>query len=164
MDYPPDTPRHEWRREWVFDIPSGELVKAADDKVKHHRDRLKYWDEKHQELRDKYIKSVEEAAKDATEKEAKDAADWAELVTSYQEGPGVEFATSSPFSNKLSAGAPRRREIIGDPEIYEELQKALLKVNEHRTAVEEFSRWAKALRREDKTLPVTIRDLEYFGF
>lgn len=156
------------RHEWEFDVPSSELAEKCEAKVTHHKERVKFYDGQHKELREKYIESVRTAAQNATEKEAQDAEHWAVALSALDEG---DFETVHNRSAKFAyAGsstvpAPRRREIMGDPEIYEELQKALSKLNEHRTNVETYTRWRDLLKRDPDghTREVTFNDASFFG-
>lgn len=152
------------RLEWEFDVPSTELVEKCEEKVTHHKDRVKYWDGQHKELREKYIESVRNAAQNATEKEAKDAEQWAAAI-SYMDEDNFNLAGNRISKSSLGAGVPQRREIMGDPETYGELQKALAKLNEHRTEVESYTRWAHLLARDPNqgVRQLTINDAAYFG-
>lgn len=153
--------RTQERDEWTFDIAASELKTKCEEKVEHHKDRVAYWDGQHKELRESYVKSVKDAAQNATEKEAKEAEDWAKAVD-YLETD--QFALAGNRVSKVSMAAPNRREIMGDPEIYQELQQALIKLNDHKNNVEAFSRWSSLLdRKGDEELDVTYDDAVYFG-
>lgn len=146
------------RNTWVFSIQADELLEKSTQKVAHHKDRLKFWEGEQKAIREKYINSVREAAQEATEKEAREAEELA-LQIDYLETPlsGVRMS-----SNALP---PRRKEIMGDAEIYEELQKALGKVNEHKAMVETFSRWELLFQRDPSAkFEMTYSDAMFFGF
>src|SRR5436190_13943929 len=156
-----DPVRTSWRDEWFFEYGAAELKDAAQEKVDHHKKRLEHWEGEHQTLREKYIESVQESAKNATEKEAREAEEWANALMYADESPGgaqVRMASMSGLPQ------PKRKEIMGDPEIYAELQKALGKVQEHKGRVETFSRWVQLFGRDkDNVRRLTYSDAVFFG-
>lgn len=153
-----DPVRNSWRNEWVFEFANTELKDKAQEKVDHHKARLEYWEGQHQELRDKYIASVQESAKNATEKEAREAEEWANAVAYQDDGAQFRVASASGLPQ------PKRKEIMGDPETYMELQKALGKVQEHRGHIETFTRWVGLFgRNSDDVRRLTYSDVVFFG-
>jgi hypothetical protein len=157
-----DPIRHSWRDEWFFEYASTELESAAQKKVDHHRKRLEHWEGEHQSLREKYIASVQESAKNATEKEAREAEDWANalMYADAESAGGAQFRMAS----MSGLPQPKRKEIMGDPEIYAELQKALGKVQEHKGRIETFSRWVQLFKRDkDNVRRLTYSDAVFFG-
>src|SRR4051812_13523202 len=109
-----DPIRNSWRNEWVFEFADTELKDKAQEKVDHHKARLEYWEGQHQQLRDKYIASVQESAKNATEKEAAEAEEWANAVAYQDESAGgAQFRVASSAMSALPQA--RRKEIMGDP-------------------------------------------------
>lgn len=160
-----DPIRTSLRDEWQFTFACSELKEKAEAKVEHHRERLNHWQAEADKLRDLYIKSVQEAAEKATTKEAQNAEQLAALTADWLEAD-IAGTRSGKFaaSNTLRGMQPQRVEIMGDTEIYTELQNALAKVNEHRNQVEGFGRWVKLFGTEnggDRKL--TYSDVVFFG-
>lgn len=159
------------RTEWTFKFTESELRDAAEKKVKHHKGRLENWTEEHTKTKDAYVKSVQDAAKRATEKETQDAEELGKLTDQWLEAEmaGAPQASTLRIAANNAYGGPKRMEIIGDTDLYEDLQKALQKVNEHRRKVEEFTRWVTLLpeRKGDEkqyfTRELTYEDAKYFG-
>lgn len=159
-----DPIRTSWRDEWFFEYSSTELKDAAQEKVDHHKKRLEHWEGEHQSLREKYIESVQESAKNATQKEAREAEEWANalMYADAESAGGAQFRVASASMSNLPQ--PKRKEIMGDPEIYAELQKALGKVQEHKGRVETFSRWVQLFKRDkDNVRRLTYSDAVFFG-
>jgi hypothetical protein len=163
-----DIIRTNRRIEWTFAFSADELKTAAQKKVDHHKDRLSYWNDQHTELRDAYVKSVEDAAKRATDKEAREAEEIAQAMAYMEED---EFELAGNRMSKVSVANTLRADahggsgarVVGDPEIRAELRKALGKVAEHRQAMEQFSRWVSLFDRSDGHFDLTATDAEYFG-
>lgn len=167
MSYLDDPVRTSWRDEWVFEFNESELADKAQAKVDHHKERLNHWQTETDKLREEYIKSVQEAATKATEKEALNAEQLAAMTEAWLDADlagKAAFRTAS-VTNVPGGFQPQKVEIMGDTETYQDLQKALAKINEHRGKVESFSRWVALLKRSGQDVRrLTYSDAQYFGF
>jgi hypothetical protein len=157
--------RTSLRDEWQFTFRSSELKEKAQEKVEHHRERLNHWQSEADTLREEYVKSVQEAAEKATTKEAQNAEQLAALTNEWLDNDAAgtrsgKFRVASSMPNFQ----PQQIEIMGDDELYGDLQKALGKVNEHRRLVESFGRWVKLFESDNGvSRKLTYSDVAFFG-
>lgn len=145
------------RSKWEFAVPASELQSHAAERVEHHTNKVKEYQEKADERRQAYIESVEEAARKATDHEKVQA-----------EALATQLANEGYAHNQGSTQMLRSqpKQIIGDAEILADLQRAEAKIAEHREKVRTYEMWVKLLAREGsgrQARELDIEDAHFFG-